>query len=112
MDIITYLISIIQEQYKQICWLLMFICKYIPLKQWEHDDSHSPKYQKFKVDELPKIVTHAQDWNWKDLISYYQARYNKTSSRSFAELNAISLKTALVLSALHPFNISLGTMAN
>ncbi len=78
MDIITYLISIIQEQYKQICWLLMFICKYIPLKQWEHDDSHSPKYQKFKVDELPKIVTHAQDWNWKDLISYYQARYNKT----------------------------------
>ena len=24
-----------------------------PLKQWVHDDSHSPKYQKFKTDRLP-----------------------------------------------------------
>ena len=48
MNIILYLLNYIQYQYQQICWLLNFICKYIPLKQWAFDDSHSPKYQKFK----------------------------------------------------------------
>lgn len=57
MDIILYLLQFIQYQHKQICWLLNFICRYIPLKQWAFDDSHSPKYQKFKVDELPVIKT-------------------------------------------------------
>ena len=57
MDIIQYLLSFIQYQHQQICWLLNFICRYIPLKQWAFDDSHSPKYQKFKVDELPVIKT-------------------------------------------------------
>ena len=56
MDIIMYLIQLIQYQYKIIGQLLNFICKYIPLKQWAFDDSHSPKYQKFKIDELPKIA--------------------------------------------------------
>ena len=60
------------------CWLINFICRYIPLKQWAFDDSHSPKYQKFKVDELPKIISYKQEWDWQDLISYYQQRYNKT----------------------------------
>ena len=78
MDIIMYLIQLIQQLYKQNCWLLNFICKYIPLKQWAFDDSHSPKYQKFKIDELPKIISFKQEWNWTDLISYYQKRYGKT----------------------------------
>lgn len=55
MDIITYLLNIIQFQYQQICWLLNFICKHIPLKQWAFDDSRSSDYQKFKVDQLPVI---------------------------------------------------------
>ena len=55
----------------------MFVCKYIPLRQWAFDDSHSPKYQKFKVDQLPKIVCHHQDWDWKDLNSYYTWKYGK-----------------------------------
>ena len=78
MDIILYLLNLIQELYQQNCWLINFICKYIPLKQWAHDDSHSPKYQKFKTDELPRIVSFKQEWNWLDLISYYQQRYHKT----------------------------------
>ena len=57
MNIILYLLSIIQYLYQQNCWLIRFICRYIPLKQWGFDDSHSPKYQKFKVDELPHIRT-------------------------------------------------------
>ena len=78
MDIILYLLNLIQYQNKQICWLIHFICRYIPLKQWAFDDSHSPKYQKFKIDQLPKIISYKQEWNWIDLISYYQNRYHKT----------------------------------
>ena len=78
MDIILYLLHLIQYQHKQICWLIHFICRYIPLKQWAFDDSHSPKYQKFKIDQLPKIISYKQEWNWIDLISYYQNRYHKT----------------------------------
>ena len=78
MDIIMYLIQLIQYQYKVIGQLLNFICRYIPLKQWAFDDSHSPKYHKFKIDQLPKIITYKQEWDWKDLISYYEQRYGKT----------------------------------
>ena len=77
MDIILYLLQFIQYQHKQICWLLNFICRYIPLKQWAFDDSHSPKYQKFKIDELPLITDFRQDWTYKDLIPYYEKRYGK-----------------------------------
>ncbi|MGE9965256.1 IS6 family transposase [Bariatricus sp. HCP3S3_E12] len=77
MDIIQYLLSIIQYLYQQNCWLLNFICRYIPLKQWAFDDSHSPKYQKFKIDELPLITDFRQDWTYKDLIPYHEKRYGK-----------------------------------
>jgi len=77
MDIIHYLLQIIQYQNKQILFLLNFICRYLPLKQWAFDDSHSPKYQKFKVDQLPIIISYQQDWNYNDLLIYYQKRYGK-----------------------------------
>ena len=77
MDIIQYFLNYVTTLYQNYCWLLMFVCKYIPLKQWAFDDSHSPKYQKFKVDQLPKIVYHHQDWDWKDLNSYYTWKYGK-----------------------------------
>ena len=77
MNIILYFLQLIQYQHRQICWLFNFICRYIPLKQWAFDDSHSPKYQKFKIDELPLITDFRQDWDYKDLISYYQKRYGK-----------------------------------
>ena len=77
MDIIQYLLNLIQYLYQQNCWLILFICKYIPLKQWAHDDSHSPKYQKFKVDKLPRIDNFKQDWDFKDLLAYYKKRYGK-----------------------------------
>ena len=83
MDIIMYLIQLIQYQYKIIGQLLNFICKYIPLKQWAFDDSHSPKYQKFKIDELPRIISYEQDWKWNDLIPYYEKRYSKTIKPMF-----------------------------
>ena len=78
MNIILYLLQIIQQLYKQYCWLILFVCKYIPLKQWAFDDSHSPKYQKFKIDELPRIISFKQEWNYTDLMSYYRKRYGKT----------------------------------
>ena len=74
MDIILYLLNYINYQRKIIGQLLNFICRYIPLKQWAFDDSHSPKYQKFKVVKLPKIISYQQDWTWKDLIPYYPCK--------------------------------------
>ena len=76
MDIILYLLQTIQDLYRQNCWLINFICRYIPLKQWTFDDSHSPKYQKFKVDQLPKVQIIQQEWNWELLISYFEHRYH------------------------------------
>jgi hypothetical protein len=77
MDIITYLLHIIQYLYQQNCWLVTFICRYIPLRQWAFDDSHSQKYQKFKIDALPLISDFRQDWTYKELIPYYEKRYAK-----------------------------------
>ena len=77
MDIILYLLQTIQELFTMNYWLINFICRYIPLKQWAHDDSHSPKYQKFKTDQLPKIISYKQDWEWTDLIKYYKKRYGE-----------------------------------
>lgn len=77
MDIILYLVNLIQQLYEQNRWLIQFICKYIPLKQWTFDDSKSPKYQKFKIDELPTVQPYSQDWTYKDLIPYWEKRYGK-----------------------------------
>lgn len=77
MDIILYLLQIIQYLYQQNCWLITFICKYIPLKQWAFDDSHSPKYQKFKTDELPRIGYRQDEWDWQILIPYFEHKYHK-----------------------------------
>lgn len=74
MDIILYLLQFIQYQHKQICWLLNFICRYIPLKQWAFDDSHSPKYQKFKIDELP-LILNTEPWHYQDYMAYLKWRY-------------------------------------
>ena len=76
MDIILYLLQFIQYQHQQICWFINFICRYIPLKQWAFDDSHSPKYQKFKIDQLPVIKTFIKQ-DWQFLLQYYQWKYEK-----------------------------------
>ena len=55
-SIITYLLLYNQYLIKIIYSLLLFIAKYIPLKQLAFDDSNSPEYQKFKVDKLPTIL--------------------------------------------------------
>ena len=74
MNIILYLIEIIKYLYQQNCWLINFICKYIPLKQWAFDDTHSPKYQKLKVDELP-LILNIEPWDYQDFMSYLKWRY-------------------------------------
>ena len=76
-NIILYLLTIIQEQYKTICWLLNFICKYIPLKQWAFDGSHSPKYQKFTTDPLPLLKPFIKQ-DWQFLLEYYLWKYGKS----------------------------------
>lgn len=79
-SIIQYLL--IQNQYllQIISFLFKFICKNIPLRQWIFDDSNSPKYQKFKVDEPPLIkkekLQPQERWNYKDFMEYIKWKYD------------------------------------
>lgn len=76
MNIILYLINLVQQLFAQNQYLINFICKYLPVKQMVHDDSRSPKYQKLKVDELPVIKQrYKQDWQF--LLKYYEWKYHK-----------------------------------
>lgn len=75
-SIITYLLIYNQHLLKIISKLLLFISKYIPLKQMEFDDSNSPKYQKFKVDKLPTIIKFKKV-DYRLLLAYYKHKYNK-----------------------------------
>ena len=75
-SIVTYLL--IQNQYllNVIYQLLLFIAKFIPLKQWAFEDSNSPKYNKFKLDKLPTII-HFEKVDYEFLLAYYKHKYNK-----------------------------------
>ena len=75
-SIITYLLIYNQYLIKIIYQLLLFISKYIPLKQLNFDDSNSPEYQKFKVDKLPTIIKF-EKVDYRLLIAYYKHKYNK-----------------------------------
>ena len=75
MTIIQLLIDEIHYLHTQIAWLMTFIAKYIPLKQFAPDDAQSPDYQKFKTDILPKFQYHQNSWTWEGLIDYYRQRY-------------------------------------
>jgi len=75
MDIILYLLSLCQQLYQQNRMLLGLLCRYIPLRQWAFDDSHSPKYEKFKTDELPKIIPIPHK-DWKHLTREYQRTHD------------------------------------
>ena len=110
MDIILYLLSIIQYLYQQNCWLIRFICRYIPLKQWVFDDSHSPKYQKFKVDEL---LTSEPLSNRTGSFSWNTTSGSMANPLSLfnAETAALSRKMLSVLCAVHPITFATITMA-
>lgn len=95
MDIILYLLLFIQYQHKQICWLFNFICRYIPLKQWVFDDSHSPKYQKFKIDKLPKIIYYENGITKTTFLTSNGSMARK-SNLSAAVLNVILMTTVAV----------------
>lgn len=41
------------------------------------EDSHSPEYQKFKVDKLPKIF-NPEPVDYRFLLAYYEYKYSKT----------------------------------
>ena len=77
MAIIQLLIDEIYYLHTQIAWLMTFIAKYIPLKQFKPEDSKSPDYQKFKTDILPKFQYHQNSWTWEGLLDYYRQRYGK-----------------------------------
>jgi len=74
--IISYLLIYNQYLLKQIYQLTLFIAKFIPLKQWAFDDSHSPAYQKFKTDKLPIIKKFIKQ-DYLFLLQYYLWKYSE-----------------------------------
>lgn len=105
MSIILHLLSLIQEQQKQIIWLLSFIRKFISLKQYVFEDSKSPEYQKFKVDKPPIIIKH-EIFDYKNLIKYFKNRYGKLIKPIKIRNNAISNvpKSAICPRCKAPYN--------
>ena len=86
--LIMYLIQLIQYQHKQVCWLLNFICRYIPLKQWSFDDSHSPKYQKFrKRIENTSLSINASIRNALTTFTTSKRLIRQTSQRTMTKVN-------------------------
>ena len=75
MDIIQYLLSFIQYQHQQICWLLNFICRYTPLNSGL---SMIPILQISKIQsrKLPVIKTFIKQ-DWQFLLEYYHWKYDK-----------------------------------
>ena len=109
-NIILYLLTIIQEQYNTICWLILFICRYIPLKQWAHDEIHSPKYQKFLTDKLPVIKPFIkQDWLLVMSITGFATAKQLNLSKLKMARPALSLKIPYVPSAVLRMSTSMIT---
>src|SRR6056297_1860217 len=69
-SIIHCLLLYNQYLVSQINYLLSFIAKHIPIKEYIFNDSRSPKYQKLKLDILPVIVKFEKQ-DYKFLIEYY-----------------------------------------
>lgn len=58
------------------------------------DDSNSPKYQKFKVDKLPKIIKF-ENVDCQLLLAYYKHKYNKTI-KAVQRRNGKTISTKIV----------------
>ena len=93
-SIITYLLLYIQYLHKIIYDLILFISKNIPLGQMSFDESNSPKYQKFKVDKLPKIIKF-EKVDYQLLLAYYKHKYNKTI-KAVKRRNGNTISTKIV----------------
>ena len=50
------------------------------------DSSHSPKYQNFKIDELPKVISLKQDWNWNCLLYTSKQRRRRSGTGGDKEI--------------------------
>ena len=76
LNIMNYLLVYIQYLEENISLLLQLLIRYMPLRQMAYDESHSPKYQKLKLDKLPVIIKfEKQDYEF--LLVYYLWKYKK-----------------------------------
>ena len=110
MNIILYLLQIIQYQYKIIGQLFNFICRYIPLKQWTFDDSHSPKHQNLRL--MNSLESYPTNRTGSGMILFLTTKNAmvKPLNLYFVELNVTSLRSAHALSVMHHSLISHGMM--
>lgn len=71
---ITQLEEQIKELNLKVNELLTFIVQSISFRNWRHEDLHSPKYQKFKTDELP-IIQKFEKIDYIFFIAYIKHKY-------------------------------------
>ena len=102
MDIILYLLLLIQYQHKQICWLLNFICRYIPLKQWAFDDSIHPNIKNFGLTSFQRSFI-TRNGITKNTSLIWNGGMAKRSNLFSAGTNVI-LTTAVPAHAVMPRN--------
>ena len=102
MDIILYLLLLIQYQHKQICWLLNFICRYIPLKQWAFDDSIHPNIKNFGLTSFQRSSI-TRNGITKNISLIWNGGMAKRSNLFSAGTNVI-LTTAVPAHAVMPRN--------
>ena len=113
-SIITHLILYIQYLHKIIYDLILFISKNIPLGQMSFDESNNPKYQKLKVDKLPKIIKF-EKVDYQLLLAYYKHKYNKTIKAVSVEMERpylLKLSAPNVVSLMTIFMITIVVMVN
>ncbi len=75
-SIIQFLFNYIHILHEYNYELLFLLVRTSTFRQWRHDELHSPKYQKFKTDELPIILKFYQQ-DYEFLIAYYKHKYGK-----------------------------------
>ena len=75
-SIMHYLLVYIQYLEQNISILLQILCRYVPLRQMAYEDTHSPDYQKFKLDKLPVIIKFEKQ-DYRFLLEYYLWKYGK-----------------------------------
>ena len=110
MNIILYLLNIIQQLYNQNFFIIL-LCKYISLNQWAFNYSWSPKHQKVKIDKLPKIISLKQECIRLNLLIITRNTITRPLNRYFVTKNVMFRSTVPILIVRLPIIILCATIA-
>lgn len=97
MDIISYLLSLIQSLYQQNRWLISFICRYVPLKQWALMILTPPNIRSLRLMHYPSLRTFVRNGLIRTLSLITK---NATVIRSVLSAVAVNVTSPMTVPAL------------